>query len=165
MPSEGREERDQDGDPERAGVGHAGVAGDTSVLDGWQLQEPVSVKRIGQDRGIGGCVLRVRGSGGSVVVKLPLEEDPSSQDWLRREIDVYAAIGAGAGIGVPAVLHSAADEYRAALIMEDLGRLRSGDDVVGCSRDDAEVAVAALGRFHGRWMRDSRLTILEQDGV
>ena len=27
VPSEGREERDQDGDPERAGVGHAGVAG------------------------------------------------------------------------------------------------------------------------------------------
>ena len=44
------------------------------------------------------------------------------------------------------------------LLLEDLAPMRPGDQLEGCTSDEAAEALATLARFHSRWWNDPRLT-------
>jgi aminoglycoside phosphotransferase family enzyme len=46
------------------------------------------------------------------------------------------------------------------VIIDDLGHLRSTDQVVGCSVDDARHIVTALTKHHAQWWNSERLATL-----
>jgi hypothetical protein len=80
-----------------------------------------------------------------------------------REVSFYREIGADAGIGVPQCHFAGIDIANAqfALILEDMGAGRFGDQVAGLSLADTEVALRALAGLHARWWGDPRLEKLE----
>lgn len=126
----------------------------------------VRVERIGAERGIGGVVIRVRAdTGRSVIVKLPIPGERRSIGSLSREARVYAHLGGGAGLRMPDVFHATSDADAPVIVLGDVGHLRQGDDVAGCSLEDAHRAVAELGRFHRRWSDPADLAQLVADDV
>src|SRR5262249_30982820 len=46
------------------------------------------------------------------------------------------------------------------LLLEDLAPARCGDQVAGCSPEDAETAIRAIGKFHATWWESPRLEAL-----
>jgi hypothetical protein len=80
-----------------------------------------------------------------------------------REVSFYGELGADAGIGVPQCHFAGIDTDNAqfALILEDMGGGRFGDQVAGLSLADTEVALRALAGLHARWWDDPRLEKLE----
>jgi len=47
---------------------------------------------------------------------------------------------------------------RYALVIEDLGQLRPGDQVAGCSPEDARMALSAMARMHATFLNNKLLT-------
>ncbi|WP_134741250.1 phosphotransferase [Nocardioides sp. 503] len=109
---------------------------------------------------IGTCYrLELTGEGvpSSVLVKLPAA-DQGSRDLLagayRGELTFYADIAPTVAVRVP-VCHYAAltpDSGDFVLVMEDLAPARQGDQIGGCTVDQARDAVVNLAGLHGpRW--------------
>ena len=46
------------------------------------------------------------------------------------------------------------------LVLEDLGRLRLADQLVGCSVEDAATVIDAIARHHAYWWDNDRLASL-----
>jgi Phosphotransferase enzyme family len=95
----------------------------------------------------------------SVVVKLPATDEVSltTAAMLRhyeRETRFYTELASTVDIRVPACLHG---EWDAAtndfvLVLEDMAPARQGDQLTGCSLDQARDAVRELAKLHGpRW--------------
>lgn len=119
--------------------------------------ESLSLERIGADTGFASVVARVRptyrrpaAGPASLVVKLA---------GGTREAAFYRAVGDYAGAPVPHAFWAGADEdtSRSALVLEDLGDARFGDDLHGVSVADAEAGVDALAALHARWWDSPRL--------
>lgn len=77
-----------------------------------------------------------------------------------REVRFYAEIAGAAGLYTPRCYHCAfdveADRYL--LLLEDLAASgRIGDQVRGCSEEEALLAVGELARFHAAWWNSPRL--------
>jgi hypothetical protein len=95
----------------------------------------------------------------SVVVKLPALDQTSlmTAAMLRhyeREVRFYTELAATVDIRVPHLYHgdwtSATNDF--VLVLEDMTPARQGDQLTGCSVEQAEVAVRELARLHGpRW--------------
>lgn len=95
----------------------------------------------------------------SVVVKLPATDEVSltTAAMLRhyeRETRFYTELAATVDIRVPACLHgewdAATNDF--ALVLEDMAPARQGDQLTGCSLDQARDAVRELAKLHGpRW--------------
>ncbi len=93
----------------------------------------------------------------SFVVKLPAR-DPDKRGLAagiyRTEVAFYRDIADTVDIGMPHCFHSALstnwNEF--VLLMEDLAPRQQGDQIAGCSLDEAEAAVVNLAGLHGpRW--------------
>ena len=95
-----------------------------------------------------------------VAVKLPAVNPTNlavamSFDIYRREVRFYTDIAPSAPEFTPAVLFAESDGVADfALILEDMSDYRLGDQLTGCSADDAELAVVGLGRLHASFWND-----------
>ncbi len=101
----------------------------------------------------------------TVIVKLPVLIDATREVALayrfyEKEVAFYRDLAHETPLGTPEVYFGAHDVEtdNFVLVMQDLGHLRAADQVVGCERDDALAAVAALARHHARFWNDPRLT-------
>jgi hypothetical protein len=117
---------------------------------------------IGQGFGFTGLVGRVTMTGASVVVKLPMAEGETISGYrAMAQRDVYfrrAALEARfyreiEDAPVPRLCYAAVDEAneRVVIVLEDLTSARQGDDLHGCSVEDASRVVERIAPFHARW--------------
>lgn len=124
--------------------------------------ETITIERIGVGIGVSSAVYRARLTGSgcpeAVVVKLPALDDAAvfTSTMLRmylREAGFFSELAAQAPLRVPACFHASVDQDTSqfVLVMEDLGGLRSVDQVVGMTIPDAERAVDGLARWHATW--------------
>lgn len=116
-----------------------------------------TLERIGEDFGFASEIARVRptylapaAGPASVVVKLAAGT---------REACFYRDVGDYAGVRVPHAHFATVDEDagRTALVLEDIGRARFGDDLAGLDSADTGAVVDALASLHARWWESPRL--------
>ena len=96
---------------------------------------------------------------GSVVVKLPATDETSlaTAAMLRhyeRETKFYTELASTVDIRVPACLHGewTAETNAFVLVLEDMAPAVQGDQLTGCTLDQARDAVRELAKLHGpRW--------------
>jgi hypothetical protein len=114
--------------------------------------------------------LRLRYAGGgeglprTLVVKQPTQDAKSRElammfRFYEREVCFYREIGCGAGIRIPTV-HFGASNARTGdfvILMEDLAPARIGDQLIGCSAEDARAAIGAIARCHAVWWLNPQL--------
>lgn len=112
-----------------------------------------------------GVNVRARMTGGdaalpaSVVVKLPATDETSlaTAAMLRhyeREVGFYTELASTVDMRVPTALHAewTASTNDFVLVLEDMAPARQGDQLTGCSLDQAHLAVRELAKLHGpRW--------------
>ena len=128
----------------------------------------VAVERVGTGQ-IGTCYrLRIGGPGSTetLLAKLP-PPNPAERDMMagayRGEVRFYQAIAGTVAVRTPYCHHAeiADDSGDFVLLLEDLAPAEQGDQVAGCSVDQARDAAVNLAGLHGpRWC-DS--TLLEVD--
>jgi hypothetical protein len=100
----------------------------------------------------------------TLIVKQPTLDARSRQlaimfRFYEREVCFYREVGSDAGIRIPAMHFGASDPETGDFVMllEDLAPARVGDQLVGCSAEDARSAIGALGRCHAAWWGNPRL--------
>jgi hypothetical protein len=83
--------------------------------------------------------------------------------FYEREVSFYREFGSEAGIRIPHCYFADIDVESAtfAIVLEDMGAGRFGDQVAGLSLADAETALRAVAGLHARWWGDRRLEKLE----
>lgn len=147
----------------RAG-GH--ISRDTAVA-------AVDAERIAEGAGFVGLLARLRlryaddraNGPKTLIAKVP-SADPGSRalattfGLYEREVRFYAELAPLVELRTPACYCSAMDgaagEYL--LLLEDLDATgAAGDQVRGCTREDARLAVSELARFHAAWWESPRL--------
>ena len=104
----------------------------------------------------------------TVIVKLPtLDITARTQlceaaDFYMREVRFYEQIGLGNPLQPARPYHAAFDAatHDFVLVLEDLGRLRNADQIVGCTEADAETVIDAIARHHAYWWDSERLASL-----
>lgn len=125
------------------------------------------LEQIGIGLGILGRVFRahLQGTGvpDSVVVKLPTLDERGvalceDLDFYRCEVSFYDEIGLANPLRPAQPYYTAFDPatHDFILVLEDLGRLRVDDQIVGCSVADAEVVVDAIAGHHAHWWDSER---------
>jgi hypothetical protein len=138
--------------------------------------ESFELKAIGEGAGFRGqlaqVALRYEGSDAgaprSLVAKFP-SDVPENRDggnlfhFYERETRFYQEIADEVELRTPRCYYSAmdveADEY--VLLLEDLAPARVGDQVAGCSPDEAELAIRHLAKFHATWWESPRLAEID----
>jgi aminoglycoside/choline kinase family phosphotransferase len=91
----------------------------------------------------------------TLIVKLPVLIDATRQvaaayRLYEKEVAFYKDLAHLTKIATPGLIHAAHDPAtdNFVLALEDLGHLRSADQLIGCAPDDARAAVTALARHH-----------------
>jgi hypothetical protein len=142
----------------------------STVLDG----DVGSIRQESIGDGLVGMNLRlfltqaVSGIPTSVVAKVP-SLDPTSRATgvalrnYEREVKFYSDVAGTVDIRVPHCYYADWDETTGdfVIILEDMTPARQGDQLTGCTVDDARLAVAALARLHGPRWNDPSLHDLE----
>ena len=132
------------------------------------------LEQIGIGVGLLGRLYRAHLVGGSdvpasVVVKLPiLDTQPARSaicedlEFYLREVRFYQQIGVANPLRPARPYFAAFDEttHDFVLVLEDLGRLRVADQIVGCTAVDAETVVNAIARHHAYWWESDRFASL-----
>ena len=79
----------------------------------------------------------------------------------KREVEIYRELSPELELA-PRFYYGTVDEetYDFVVIIDDLGHLRSTDQVQGCSIDDARHIVTALAKHHAQWWNSERLAAL-----
>lgn len=100
----------------------------------------------------------------TLVVKQPTPDAQSRQlakmfRFYEREVSFYRELGPAAGIRIPTMHFGAADPQSGdfVMLMEDLAPARVGDQLAGCSAQDARSAVGAIAKCHALWWESPRL--------
>jgi hypothetical protein len=105
----------------------------------------------------------------SVIAKLP-SDDPAARAladiyrFYEREGAFYrhlAGAPAGCGVRVPVCFGAVGEGNDVALVLEDLGGLRVGDQVAGATIDDAERALRTAADLHAAWWDNPALDTLD----
>ena len=153
------------------------------AIDGGVSVRDVEWERLGEGVGFIGIVARgsitydQAGSAQpqSLIVKLPTTDEGARSlgnmyGLYEREVNFYNDVAPRAGITVPRSYLAAwdAEAAQSLILLEDLrGTGTPGDQVDGCARDQAMLAIAALGRFHATWADDAKLATIPWlvDGV
>ena len=131
---------------------------------------------IGAEQGFAGQVARLSltydsqelGAPQSMIAKFPAA-DPSARAALNRggmydcEVRFYGEVAAEVELSTPQCFYLASDREAGdhVLLLQDLAPARVGDGVVGCSDDDAELAVREIAKFHAALWESPRLATLE----
>ena len=121
--------------------------------------EVLGVEPVGTGQ-IGACYrVRIAGAGlpGSILAKLPAA-DPATREMLagayRGEVTFYADLADTVAVRVPRCHHVAMREGTGefTLLLEDLAPATQGDQLAGCTVDQARAAAVNLAGLHGpRW--------------
>jgi hypothetical protein len=121
--------------------------------------DELAVEQVGTGQ-IGTCFrLRIGGPGSSdtVLVKLP-PPDPAARDMMagayRGEVRFYQQVAPTVAVRTPACHHAeiAEDSGDFVIVLEDLAPAEQGDQIAGCSVDQARDSVVNLAGLHGpRW--------------
>ena len=92
----------------------------------------------------------------SLIVKQPdpVKANRQTGAAFEREIRFYREIGSDSGVKVPVMYFGGTSGELAIILLEDLRPVEPGDSVVGCSFEEAEVAVKGLASLHARWWDD-----------
>ena len=128
------------------------------------------LEQIGIGVGLLGRLYRVHLEGGAglpatVVIKLPTL-DVTARTSLCEDLDIYLReVRFYEQIGVANPLPPARHYFAAfddathdfVLVMEDLGRLRNADQLLGCSTEDAKTVIDAIAGHHAFWWNNERL--------
>ncbi|MCR9279717.1 MAG: ecdysteroid 22-kinase family protein [Pseudomonadaceae bacterium] len=131
---------------------------------GWSLND-FRVELFGAGAGVIGMVCRVHLTGDdcpdSIIAKFPspAEENravAASYDMYGREYRFYRDIAGDLPLRVPATYYSAYNEDTMdfIILMEDLQGYRIGDQVAGCSLDEAHAVLDWLAGFHANTWED-----------
>jgi Ecdysteroid kinase-like family len=131
------------------------------------------LEQIGIGVGLLGRLFRTHLDGGpgvpsSVVVKFPtLDAKARSSicedlEFYLREVRFYQEIGLSNPLPPARMYFAAFDEmtHDFVLVLEDLGRLRVADQIVGCTAADAETVIDAIARHHAYWWESERFATL-----
>jgi hypothetical protein len=136
----------------------------------------IAVQAIGQEVGFldGLARLHLRydhdenGAPASVVVKIPARDAAYRQIGDRyhayeREIRFYGDVAPRSPIRLPRCFYRGMDHASGAylLVLEDLGALTAGDQVLGLSQPQAQAAVETIGRLHACWWQTPALEALD----
>ena len=152
----------------------------SAVLGSSAASDPIRVSGMEPEpitvgHGFVGQVYRLRlqyasgasGAPASLIAKFPAADTDVRKAMTRdhlyeREARFYEYLATDAGISTPRCYYSGFDPASgdALLLLEDLGPGCTGDNVVGCTRDHAEVGVRALARFHAKWWGHPQLPSL-----
>jgi hypothetical protein len=118
------------------------------------------VKYFSEGAGVMALVTRVElesanGNPDSVIVKFP---SPSADNrgvahtynMYGREVQFYQTIANSVSVRTPACYFGAFDpaDHEFVLVLEDLGDLRIGDQVAGCTLAEARAVISAIARLH-----------------
>lgn len=139
------------------------------------IVDSVTAEQIGQGRGFAGTIRRlsVGYSGDSeapptIVAKSPSADleirDYAIRDGMyRRETMFYRELATDSGIPVPDCYFADLDPDSGdfVLLLEDLIALEEGDEIAGCSLEQAALVVRSLARLHARWWNDERVAGLD----
>jgi hypothetical protein len=135
-----------------------------------------SVETIGQEFGFMNHNARIRieydsdsdGLPDSAIIKLPstdhdLRTIGSKIGNAMREVRFYEELSADSILQTPHSYYGAADPEtgRTFLLLEDMGTASKGDSVVGCSIEQATLAMSELAKFHDVWWENPGLEQLE----
>jgi hypothetical protein len=143
----------------------------SSTLDADCSVERFSVETIGTGIGLMGLLYRLTveyhtdaaGAPATVIVKLPVLLDETRQvsaayRLYEKEVAFYRSLAPQSALKTPhvylAVHDPDTDDF--VLVMEDIGHLRTADQVAGCAPDDAAAAMVALARHHASFWNDPR---------
>ena len=131
------------------------------------------LEQIGIGVGLLGRLFRAHLDGGpdmpeTVVVKLPTLDITARANLCEdlelylREVRFYEEIGVANPLRPARHYFAAFDEatHDFVLVLEDLGRLRLADQIVGCQPTDAETVIDAIARHHAYWWDNDRLASL-----
>lgn len=139
------------------------------VTAGWLSEvlgsdiDSVEVSPVGGVQGFVGVVVRLRlghrGSAPDSLIAKLAATNAQSLEYVRNyglyrsEHHFYRGVADRVPVRVPACHHAALsdDGMGVALLLEDLGHLRAGDQLAGASASDAERVVRAVARLHGAW--------------
>lgn len=102
----------------------------------------------------------------SVVVKLEpaagtFRDTERETKAFAREVNFYRAVAPQLDVRVPRVFYTVADEAGMALVMEDLSRLRAGDQLRGMQHAEVVATVREIARVHAGYWNNERLSALE----
>ena len=100
----------------------------------------------------------------SVIVKCPpldldLKRVSNRLNNLQREIRIYQGFDLPDGITIPRLYYSSIEESygNGVLVIEDIDYAIQGDSVVGCSYQEAVLAIKEIAKFHAHyWIRSNR---------
>jgi hypothetical protein len=153
-----------------------GALRDAGAIDDARVTS-LRFERIGEGVGFVGQVARITpsydgveaGAPASVIGKFPSAQEvgrafAAAYGLYRCEVNVYTQMASHIPLRIPRCYFGAmnADASEFMLLLEDLsltGRL--GDQVAGCSLDDARVAIESLARLHAAWWDSPRLDELQ----
>lgn len=133
----------------------------------------ITSELVGEGAGFIGLVARLgltyagdtAGAPGTLIAKFPAPDPGSRQvgnlyGLYEREVRFYNGLAGDCGLEVPRCYFAAydADAGQSLVLIEDLDGLgRFGDQVTGCTPDEARLAVHSLARFQARWWQHPRL--------
>ncbi|MFC7492695.1 MULTISPECIES: phosphotransferase family protein [unclassified Nocardioides] len=124
----------------------------------------ITVEQVGTGQ-IGTCFRARFGGGETVLVKLP-PPDPAARDMMagayRGEVRFYQQIAPTVAVRTPACHHAeiADDSGDFVVVLEDLAPAEQGDQIAGCTVEQARDAVVNLAGLHGpRWCDPALLDV------
>lgn len=117
------------------------------------------VERLGEGAGLIGLVVRLHldadGAPASVIAKFPSpaaanREVAQTYDMYGREVRFYRNVAPRVRLRTPACYFGAFDQatHDFVLLLEDLKDFRIGDQVAGCTLEEAKAILEILARFH-----------------
>lgn len=127
---------------------------------------------VGEGVGFVGLLVRIRlqydhdeaGAPSSLVAKFPSPNEGARQTAAifgvyAREVGFYQTLAEPSVIGTPRCYYAAvtADASGFMLLMEDLNNGRFGDQVAGCTVDEARLILGEAARLHAQWWNNPRL--------
>jgi hypothetical protein len=152
------------------------------------LQRPVrgfEVERFGEGAGLIGMVTRLHldaepeDGPATVIAKFPSPSAANrtvaeTYDMYGREVNFYRTIAPRVELRTPACYYGAFDRKTQdfVLLLEDLKDFRVGDQVAGCTLEEARAILATLARFHASaWQRQDLTDVvlhnnpMQRDGM
>ena len=132
----------------------------------------VKPENIGEGTGANGVTARLKiayapggGAGpASLIVKLPatspaVKQVAIRQQFYQNEIHFYDDFADRIAINIPRRYYSGMDEEagRYALLLEDMAPAVAGNDLTGCTFDEAELAVVEMAKLHAGWWNSPEL--------
>ncbi|PKB82161.1 MAG: hypothetical protein BZY88_05180 [SAR202 cluster bacterium Io17-Chloro-G9] len=152
-----------------------GALASTGVIRGATVTSFDS-ERLGEGQGFVGQITRLRltygtGEDGvphSLIAKFPAT-DPSVRAVVNefgvyeREVRFYAEVAPQVELSTPRCFYGATDREAGdhVLLLEDLAPARVGDNVAGCSDEDAKLAIREIAKFHAAFWESHRLAALD----